>query len=482
MSLRTLVGLSIWPALFLLALATSVRLLPVRPLMTVVTENGPTFASLSPDGKLLMTQTLPGSDRAYVTDSFRLWSVPDGREHRLAGPGRKVPDSANNPFPSFSRDGRFILDRRFLSERKTTSLRFIEVGTGEEWLHVESVSPCPGCFSADGRKLACYVTDHVEVWDVPNRRTETTLKAGPCFAISADGATALCDVALALGPNEVNEEMALWDVAGERELSRITVLNRTSWQVEFSPDGKSLGFSCMPLNRKGGFFRVWDVDSGRLKIDMPWVSTFAFVLGGKALATTGGLGANANSRVSFWDSDTGQELGGLPLGPAGDIVNASLRSSSDGHWLAVDVSAESPQPTLPKWAPRWKWLSDLWNRSSSSMQVILLDAATKQERGRINGSSHARYEFSTDNSSIVVAGFDGGVEVWSLPPRKPVWLAAALAAALLGVVWAVRLGYRRFRRRGASAVGRSLLNCSDVLRPSGRGNRAPRAEGRAEKP
>jgi hypothetical protein len=36
MSPRTLVGFSVWPALFLTAFAVSLRLLPVRPLMTVV--------------------------------------------------------------------------------------------------------------------------------------------------------------------------------------------------------------------------------------------------------------------------------------------------------------------------------------------------------------------------------------------------------------------------------------------------------------
>jgi WD40 repeat protein len=452
MSLRSLVGLSIWAALFLLAFAASLRLLPSRPLMTVVTGSSATLASLSPDGKLLMTQAFPSLGPASVTESFRLWSVPDGGEQRLAGPGGTAPVSPSNPFPSFSPDRRLILDRRFLPERKVTSLRFIEINTGQEWLHVESVSPGRGCLSADGRKLACFATDHVEVWDVPNRRMETTLKAGPCFAISADGATVLCDVALDLGPDEVNEEMALWDVSTQSELCRVTVLNQTTWQVEFSPDGRSLGFSCLPLSMKGGFFKVWDVTTGRIKIDMPWVSTFAFVLGGKALATTGGFAPDSYCSACFWDVDTGEELTGVPLGEAGRVSHAFLKASREGHWLAVEIDSEPSGRRLPKWSPRWKWLSDVWEGDGELVQVAFFDTTTKQERGRISSRRLARYEFSPDNSTFVVARLGGVVDVWDVPPRKPIWLAAALAGVVVGLVLAIRLGYRRFRRPARLSV------------------------------
>jgi WD40 repeat protein len=452
MSLRTVVGLAAWAALFLTAFAVCLRLLPPRPLMTLVTGNDATLVSLSPDGKLLITQAVPSLGPPSVTESFRLWSVPDASEHRLAGSGGTVP--AGNPSPIFSPDGRLILDRRYLPERKLTSLRFIEIDTGQEWLHVESVLPCPGCLSADGRKLACFATSHVEVWSVPNRCLEATLKAGPCFAISADGGVALCDVSLALGPNEVNEEMALWDVSTQRELSRVTVLNQTTWQVEFSPDGRSLAFSCIPLSMKGGFFKVWDVATGRPKIDMPWVSTFAFVLGGKALATTGGRAPDSYSRVCFWDVDTGEELTGVPLGSAGRISYAYLKASPDGHWLAVEFSSEPSGRRLPKWSPRWRLLTDVWEGDSESVQVSFFDTTTKQERGRISSRRLARYEFSTDGSIFVDARLGGVVEVWDVPPRKPLWFAFTIATVFVVVVWVIRIGYPRFRRRGASAVGR----------------------------
>jgi hypothetical protein len=83
MSLRTLIGPAVWPALFLTAFAVSIRLLPPRPLMTVAPPEGASSASFSPDCSLLITQ--PMFDRE-VLGPLSFWGFRTAKNYSFQWP------------------------------------------------------------------------------------------------------------------------------------------------------------------------------------------------------------------------------------------------------------------------------------------------------------------------------------------------------------------------------------------------------------
>jgi hypothetical protein len=104
--------------------------------------------------------------------------------------------------------------------------------------------------------------------------------------------------------------------------------------------------------------------------------------------------------------------------------------------------------------PSWTWLPAFLRNQHWRTDVTLVDFVTKQRLQtvkRVHGA--ANVAFSLDGSMFAVAREDGTMTVWPVPPRNPVSLAASLASAFVVAAWALRLGYRRFRRRGASGVG-----------------------------
>src|SRR5262249_19685246 len=126
MSFRALIGLCIWPALFLFVFGVSLRL-PARPLMTLTLFERPYGANLSPDAALLVTDSSDANGQTRA----RFWRVPTGEEIM---PLRTAPQ----PFVEFLQDGRLVVQRRLSDSDTHRQITFWDVRTGKEWLTVQS--------------------------------------------------------------------------------------------------------------------------------------------------------------------------------------------------------------------------------------------------------------------------------------------------------------------------------------------------------
>src|SRR5262249_12391208 len=148
-----------------------------------------------------------GTDDAHLwTEQFyrcqgggtlRCWEVATGREKLL-------PKSICGPPAHFSvwdilPDDRLVCQDCLNRDEKEWRLRFVDVNTGQEWCHIQATEPSQTgggesssrfavCPSGDGRKLAAYSArasePHIDIWDIPRRRREATLKSDTPLALS----------------------------------------------------------------------------------------------------------------------------------------------------------------------------------------------------------------------------------------------------------------------------------------------------------
>jgi WD40 repeat protein len=436
MSLRTLVGLSIWPALFLLVFAFSLRLLPAWPVMAVILPERAFSANFSPDAALLMTQSSNDVGQADV----RFWRVPNGEEEAFGV-------AATERYVEFLPNGRLLLQRRYSVSDNHCQLTFKEFSTGKEWLTVQSSDWFGGCMSRDGSTLAVINTDsgkhEVEIWNIMRRCRTAALVACSPVALSPDGKILVYQAEC--GPVANNAPLLVFmDLASRRELGRIKMFDWTNSApfAEFSPDGKLVAVR-YPTPEKWNFQLI---DMGTFKpIAIPELGPFAFAQGGAVLFAI--EWANAG-KIHYWDVRTGDEgeipLQGFQFGPG------LFESSPDGRFLAVEaISPPHPLAAYMSYLPSWEWLLNLCagpQEEFSTCTVLLFDVKTRRPLASFPKRGISPQPFSSDGSLLALVSQDGRVEVCNVPPRKPIWLAASLAAAFVGVVWAVRFGYRRFRR------------------------------------
>jgi hypothetical protein len=219
-SKRTLVGLAIWPALFLVAFAAYLRFLPSRPLMTVTPPEGVSVASFSPDSSLLMTQSLAGR-RHHSAGRLRFWEISSGPERFFPMAGYEKAD------PHFEYSAEFITDetlllRRCVEAQKRWSLKVVELESRALLLDIDSAYGCPGYLSADKRTLATFSRDltdpHAEIWDIPNCRKATPgvgRGAGPCLNTGNHLAFSYASTVSALWSNLLDEQNGSRNTAEE---------------------------------------------------------------------------------------------------------------------------------------------------------------------------------------------------------------------------------------------------------------------------
>jgi hypothetical protein len=179
--------------MFLAVLVLGWHYFSPRPFMTVVLPKEPAITtSFSPGNTLLMVQFFGATEKEGMASPLRFWPVPSGIEQVVPLPMPK--ESGPGSEFSFLPDGT-LLKRRYIEERKVSSLDFIELSTGQRLFHAESADPCAGCLSGDGQMLACLSTSPgeplIEIWNIAERKRQTTLKSNCPIALSHDGSTLL---------------------------------------------------------------------------------------------------------------------------------------------------------------------------------------------------------------------------------------------------------------------------------------------------
>jgi hypothetical protein len=432
-----------WPFLvFLAAFGLLWRYLPARPLVTVVHPEGPAFPSFTPDGTRLLAQ--PVND-ASLSGRLRVWELPTGRdvtgplaEYRLGG-------LVARPLPH----GELLLVTQDEQGSKRCALRLVELATGRERLRLDGGRGCRYDLSADGRKLAWAPggagEPAIEVWDLSTCCQEARLGHGELVGLSPDGRTLVCRPKPPFSGRTHVENLELWDVARGRNQGQVTtvIASYSTYWARFCPDGHTLAIEGQ--GPPGGFLKLWDLDAGQERAALPRSYRFAFIRHGCVLAATG-FPPSFGNHVRCWDVATARELDSIALKvSAGKFSFASLQASPDGRMLAVETTSEDPgwQFALP--LPQRRVL---WRKEQQALREIkLFDAATGRELAALPASYMERYTFSPDGSLLAVAREDGRIDVWQVPPRRPVLLAAALAGLLAGGALLLR---RWWRKRGTA--------------------------------
>lgn len=241
-------------------------------------------------------------------------------------------------------------------------------------------------FSPDGKLLASAArranangdaTAEVILWDVANARALRTIDQpdlvfARSIAFSPDGRWLACGGMLRDRPEQAGA-VTLWDVGSGKEASTFALASGEITRVVFSPDGRSVAASADQTTR--GAVATWGVGSGARQFAIPELPAAALDLAyspdgrmlavavsdmrWRSLAAIASRGdserfrrAAANFRpgeVCFYDANSGELLGVLPL----DMPVHRLAFSPRGLYLVTagfDVQKDRPDnPSVAVW-------------------------------------------------------------------------------------------------------------------------------------
>lgn len=273
---------------------------------------GGTYATFSPDGKLLAS----GSDKTAV-----VWDAATGKERQRFTSGEGTIRSV-----VFSRDGRALA----LGFRKKTALIW-DMGTGKVIRsfrgHKDSVRSV--ALSGDGATLATWGNDQtVRLWGAGTGKELRSLPGHDevfvQLAFAADGKR----LAAAASHEGV---VHVWEVATGKEVCRLSHLGGVGIPV-FSPDGKTLATAAG--NQQ---IHLWTIPAAKERLfggHEGGILAVAFQPGNKRVATAGRDGTERT-----WEAMTGKAL------RCSREDNTSFRCaafSADGRRLAAVVDGKEP--------------------------------------------------------------------------------------------------------------------------------------------
>lgn len=245
-----------------------------------------------------------------------------------------------------------------------------------------TASQCGVEFSSDGRLLvATCGANPMPVWDVQSGSMLFQLyKDNPKQIVACDfnpdGSTIAC--------GGVDKIITLWNAVTGEEIAEFGEHDSKIWDLEFSPDGKSLVTASFADD-----VRLWEVDSQEMVWSYNGITNFlsiAFHPSGDAIAY-----GNVWGKIGVLDAKTGKslvELSGPPGTPVGDV-----NFSPSGKLLA----AGSDDNKIYLW-------------SGEDYQSI---ATLEGHEGFVNGVN-----FSPDETLLISGSHDKTVGIWDIENQK----------------------------------------------------------------
>jgi RNA polymerase sigma factor (sigma-70 family) len=401
---------------------------------------------VSPDGKVVGTQTMPGT--------ICLWDLATGRELREITKGGITFSTPMGPAQRtlgvglvFSPDGKSLAAR---AQDKTICLWEVATGKAERQFAANPEDSGPLAFSPDGKILATGREKVIRLWDVATARELRQLTGHEGSAggarFSEHGKTLVAFTTSTERPFFPN--VCVWDVATGRLLPRVQPRNvGMVFTAAFSPDLKRGAVAGYPT-------MVFDLATGRelplLRSVETNVFAIAFAPDGKTLATAG-----TGRAIWLWDAETGKRL--TPQDGHTGIV-ASLALSPDGKTLAsVASDVEVWLWDLGTGKPRARYRSPAAGFSAAAFApdgrtlavtandafVRILDVSTGKELRRLEGvPTQTAISFSPDGKLLAaVSRGDGLIRIWDLSTGKLFHQLKALPPPRGSQPWFICLGF-----------------------------------------
>lgn len=225
-------------------------------------------------------------------------------------------------------------------------------------------------------------------------------------------------------------EVLLWDLA-EKRVRPVCDRESSITDVSFDPAGHYLAWTT-----KDGRVSLWDRNTGArtsFADHKRWALAIDFSADGTLLASSGDDGVIVVRDTKDWSVRrrivTGRvDLVGLSFSPDGKrIATASLAGPVDVWTLdherpetsGIAVTGPNDKRWKVRFSPDGRWLAVAsWNGS-----VRMLDGATLQYRGTIDGNDHRinGAAFASDSSRLLTAAESGAVRLWDLASLHPMF-------------------------------------------------------------
>jgi WD40 repeat protein len=438
--------------LWLLAIETIFWLVPVQPRIVMPTSGDLYLAGFSADSKTLVT-TIEREGRD--TGEIRLWDITTGQELGIVG------KEGTKTLPNVV----YFPQRNLLDEISFRDFRYRSVLRGKAVLYDLIARQERGkirisydddedttdylCFSPKGETLVfCEKVENngcLKLLEVATGQERFKLEGNYReFIFSPDGKT-LATTETKTHPDDNvpdDEKLILLDIASGTRRMTLQDYGGMVLHFEFSPDGKTLAMYCLVGNdKKGdtkGELKVWDLASGKEIRSFKGRGPAVFLPDGKGLADWDG----ENETIRFWDVSSGRVFAKVPISPCYYTGwFDGLIPIPGSHLLAVITTRHSKPTPFLQWCGSFFGISGL-SEERHDDEVDFLDTTTGKKIAMIVQKRMADIQVSPDGKTLALRSVGEDIEtiqVWDIPPRKPIqWIIGLLAiptVATLLVLW-----------------------------------------------